>query len=330
MTLINERRRTTSDRLVELSKLLIAGDWRMPPFGCVYATGSFGRGEASSSSDLDLFIVSNPPKDNAQPDKEREKIRRLDLYCVTADLIRATGSLGIPPFDSDGEYLVHYEVEHLVHSVGKPYDDAFNTFTARLLLLLESTPLIGKDTYTEAVESVIKAYWRDYDGHEADFIPAYLANDILRLWRTFCVNYEARTEVQPAAKNIKRRVKNYKLKHARLLTCYSALFYLLHKFEESGTVTKDDARHMVSMMPTERLEFLMKTASPATNDLRGLLEMYTDYLQSVDNSERLLDDFRDAELFRKRIDSANAFGDCAAEVIKKLGAGTRLHRMLLV
>jgi hypothetical protein len=54
-------------------------------------------------------------------------------------------------------------------------------------------------------------------------VPAFLANDILRIWRTFCVNYEARTETEPAEKKAKRKLKNYKLEHSRLLTCYSAL-----------------------------------------------------------------------------------------------------------
>ena len=38
-----------------------------------------------------------------------------------------------------------------------------------------------------------------------EFMPAFLANDILRLWRTFCVNYEARTQTEPAEKKAKRK-----------------------------------------------------------------------------------------------------------------------------
>ncbi len=331
MSLLEDRRFATSDRLSKITQLLKDGDWRMPDFACVYATGSFGRGEAGILSDLDLFIVSNPRKESSEnASSEREQFKTLDLICVMADLIRATGELGIPPFDSDGEYLAHYEVKTLVSYVGKPYDDAVNTFTARLLLLLESTPLIGVDTYDAAVDAVIGAYWRDFDGHESAFIPAYLANDILRLWRTLCVNYEARTAQQPESKNIKRRIKNYKLKHARLLTCYSALFYLLHHYEQFGTVTKEHAKQMVKFRPTERLEMLRDSIPKAKDELTSLLNMYTEYLLSTDDAGQLSREFADPVHFRNRIEVANQFGDCAARVIEKIGRGTRLHRMLLV
>jgi predicted nucleotidyltransferase len=68
---------------------------------CVYATGSFGRGEASKFSDLDLFIVGRGAKNSRE-------LSRLTEICVTADLINVTRQLGIPEFSGDGEYLVHY------------------------------------------------------------------------------------------------------------------------------------------------------------------------------------------------------------------------------
>ena len=110
--------------------------------------------------------------------------------------------------------------------------------------------------YDEIVLNVIESYWRDYQDHQAAFMPAFLANDILRIWRTFCVNYEARTEREPEDKKASGKLKNYKLKHSRLLTCYSALLYLLavHKTEKS--VAPSDALAMTKLTPTERLEWL--------------------------------------------------------------------------
>ena len=90
-------------------------------------------------------------------------------------------------------------------------------------MLLESRPLLGRPIYDHIQQAVLNAYWKDYDDHKLDFMPAFLGNDILRLWRTFCVNYEATTKTMPERARAKRRVKNYKLKHSRLLTCYSAL-----------------------------------------------------------------------------------------------------------
>src|SRR5262249_36221355 len=142
-------------------------------------------------------------------------------------------------------------------------DDATNTFTARLLLLLESRPLLGSAVYSRAVEKVVDAYWRDYQDHRHDFVPAYLTNDILRLWRTLCVNYEARTQTEPPAKKAKRKLKNYKLKHSRLLTCYSTLIYLLALSRKRRAVAPSDAKVMTEMSPTERLEWVRQTVTRA-------------------------------------------------------------------
>lgn len=65
---------------------------------CVYATGSFSRGEASEHSDLDVFIAGNGTH-------EKPTLARLDEILIKADLIEAIRELGIPDFSGDEEYL---------------------------------------------------------------------------------------------------------------------------------------------------------------------------------------------------------------------------------
>jgi UTP:GlnB (protein PII) uridylyltransferase len=185
-----DRRRSTDKRIKELRKQLRQAEKLAADKACVYMTGSFGRGEASQHSDLDIFIAGK--------DKEGIRVlRRLDEILLKAELIKATRKLRIQDFSGDGEYLQHYSVDQLVRTLGTPEDDAKNTFTARLLLLLESRSLLGETVYKHVIKEVIRAYWGDYEEHKNDFVPAFLANDILRLWRTFCVNYEARTSNPP-------------------------------------------------------------------------------------------------------------------------------------
>ncbi|MBI3474278.1 MAG: hypothetical protein HY010_00975, partial [Acidobacteria bacterium] len=208
-------------------------------------------------SDLDLFIVGKKDGQPGRDGKEGSLLKRLDEICIKADLIDATRQLSIPEFSGDGRYLTHYSVHEFTNTLGTPEDDVTNTFTARLLLLLESCPLLEPAVYREVTEEVIAAYWRDYEDHKTDFMPAFLANDILRLWRTFCVNYEARTERVPVREKAKGKLKNYKLKHSRLLTCYSALLYLLAVYGREQTVSPTDALAMIGLTPTERLEWLL-------------------------------------------------------------------------
>jgi hypothetical protein len=53
---------------------------------------------------------------------------------------------------------------------------------------------------------------------------------------SLCVTYEAGTKREPDEKKAKGKIKNYKLKHSRLLTCYSGLLYLLAVHNHRNTV----------------------------------------------------------------------------------------------
>ena len=233
---LTNRRSQTEERISALRGKLAGAEKIAAEKACVYATGSFGRREASIHSDLDLFIVSKMGNERGTDGKPHSLLKRLDDIRIKADLIEVTQELKIPEFSGDGKYLVHYSVQQLTETLGKPEDDALNTFTARLLLLLESHPLLEASVYKDVIEEVVAPYWKDFADHKGDFVPAFLTNDILRLWRTFCVNYEANTSSEPTEENAKRKSKNYKLKHSRLLTCYSALLYLLAIFRRQNTV----------------------------------------------------------------------------------------------
>lgn len=182
MSTLDGRRAETEERVRDLQSKLSEAEKLLDGKACVYATGSFGRGEAHQASDLDLFIAGLTTVD------AKENIKRLlgplDEICVKAELIQATRNSNIPDFDGEGRYLVHYSIPELITTLGKPEDDANNTFTARLLLLLESRPILIQ-VYDEVIGAVIAAYWEDYEDHKQDFVPAFLTNDILRLWRTF-------------------------------------------------------------------------------------------------------------------------------------------------
>ncbi len=322
---IEGRRKETAERISKLRLELKDAEALCSKTACVYMTGSFSRGEANRHSDLDLFIVGKAAGG-------KRTLGGLNEILIKSDLIRATRKLGIPDFSGEGEYLTHYTVEEIVSTLGKPEDDVSNTFTARLLLLLESRPLIGEGIYHEVIPKVVQAYCKDYQDHATEFVPGFLANDILRMWRTFCVNYEARTQSAPPAKKAKRRLKNYKLKHSRLLTCYSALLYLLVLFLRNRTVSPENIFSMVALTPTERIEWLSRQSevAQARSKLEELLALYEEFLVRTDASEdelveRLMDKTKS-----KEFESAYRFGDLVFEVLQAIGGGNRFHRLLVV
>lgn len=323
---LDRRRQETGRRLDQLRALLRETEKLCRNKASIYVTGSFGRGEASAYSDLDLFVAGG--------NRGRKRLlARLDEIRVKAHLIEATRELGIPDFSGDGEYLRHYTVKELVGTLGKPQDDASNTFTARLLLLLESRPLVEQTVYRKIIGDVIRAYWRDYKDHRREFVPAFLANDILRLWRTLCVNYEARTSTEPERKRAKRRLKNYKLKHSRLLTCYSALLYLLAVFAERGTVTPKDALEMAELTPTERLEWLLGRSrfQRSRRSVASLLSAYERFLGETDAPEdELIRRFMNRRKVQDYQRYANRLGDSVFRALEGIGGGNTFYRLLVV
>lgn len=326
------RKCLSTTRLETLTNSLTNADSFLEGKACVYATGSFGRLEASQYSDLDLFIVGKN-KDLGGNGDPSSQLSRLDEICVKADLIEQTRKMEIPDFDGDGKYLVNYSVGQLTKSMGCADDDASNTFTARLLLLLESRPILQTDVYDEIIDDVIVAYWRDYEDHKTNFVPAYLANDIMRLWRTFCVNYEARTERAPEEKKAKGKLKNYKLKHSRLLTCYSAILFLMEKFNTDNTVSPEHMREMIHLVPLERLTWVEdnSTNTDVKTQIKNLRSSYNSFLDKTNEEEgALIIKFTDRRMIKELQSDANNFGEQMFKAVQSLGNGNTLHRMLLV
>jgi hypothetical protein len=164
-------------------------------------------------------------------------------------------------------------------------------------------------------------------------MPAFLANDILRMWRTFCVNYEARTHSEPEKEMAKRRLKNYKLKHSRLLTCYSALLYLLAVFTKNKTVSPKDVKEMILLTPIERLGWLLAQAhcEKAHRLIQNLIDQYETFLSKTDApEEELVTLFMDKHKRKEHFGSAYDFGNSVFEVLNTIGQQSLFHRLLVV
>ncbi|HEY2090251.1 MAG TPA: DUF294 nucleotidyltransferase-like domain-containing protein [Thermoanaerobaculia bacterium] len=319
-SVLGERRTLTNERVQHLRKRLESPDVEasLGEHSCIYATGSVGRGESSSHSDLDLFIVSQVG--TAQPDAVANS------KCVVDRLAEVAKELGYPPFSKEGEYLKAHPLNDLIGHLGTREDDHTNVFTARMLLLLESRAVIHEPIYNRAIEAVVKTYWRDYAGNEKNFIPVFLTNDITRYWKVLCLSYEAHGDDSPE----ERRLRNYKLKHSRLLTCYSAILYLAWVLRARETVTPEDATAMTGLSPTERLEFIGR--DPVfVPQARRLLEMYAKFLETVDAPKAdLLIRFADSTYHATRRTEARAFGGAVFQLLIQLAEPTELLRFLLV
>ncbi len=323
---IERRREYANGRMRELEEAL--GSKLENEDACIYVIGSYGRGEASEHSDLDAFIAGRTRQ--VGKDKKRA-VSGIDDTLIKADLIRVARELSFPDFSGDAEWVKHHAFHELIDNTGTQSDDHDNTLTERLLLLLESRCVYGQEVYDELIRSVLARYWRGFDDHSANFRPMFLINDILRLWRTFCVNYEARTREEPDAKRAARQLKHFKLQHSRLLTCYSAILGLLSEYVRMDTVTPQAAEELCHAAPLERMETLAKDFPEASQAVDKLLGGYAKFLEITappkkDLEQRILREGKDVVL----PDQKPTLAESVYELLTIVGKDSDLLRMIVV
>jgi predicted nucleotidyltransferase len=294
---------------------------------CVYATGSYGRLEAWSESDIDLFFLY----DGAH---ESERFPWTIFVRLAARLIEATEEMGFPPFSGDGRYLELQYVREMERVLGSPRDDSLNAFTARMLLLLESQPLHDDAVYARLLERIVGFYYRDFADNAKTFLPMFLINDILRFWRTLTLNYEHHrlklldlTGEELERKKADSALKNYKLKVSRAATCFSMVANLS---AEPAPVELATVLDLCRMTPTERLERLRRHGEDASHIVDQLERAYGEFLSSVQRpDEDLLREFADDDARKAALRSAARYGDLIFQLLDAVIPRDRMRYLVI-
>ena len=322
------RRAYSLDRLVTLGERL---DPVRPLLAdkpiCVYATGSYGRLEGWSGSDVDLFFLYDG-------DDDADRFPWLTFTRLAACLIGATEDMEFAPFSGDGRYLEVLYVRDMEKVLGSPDDDSTNTFTARMLLLLESQPVYDPMLYASLLERIVGFYYRDFGDHADNFVPGFLINDILRFWRTLTLNYEHhRLKLQDLtgdelrSKKAASALKNYKLKVSRMATCFSMVANLS---SEPRPVTIDTVLELCRMPPAERLKRLGGRGERVKDIVAKLEDAYEEFLQDVQRPEDvLLEEFAHDDARRDKLTRAAAYGGLIYELLVAVVPDDRLRYLVV-
>ncbi len=244
------------------------------PSLCIFAAGSLGRHETGKISDLDVFLIS----DRTGRQRGERSLPRLTEILTLSELIQVNEDLKLAPFSGDGTYLRIQEVQDLLAGTGTSTDDSENFFTTRLLLLLESKCLANDRLYESAIARIVGMYFRDGKGRKG-FKPLFLLNDILRYWRTLCLNYE-RSRHEPGKPWWK---KNLNLKFPRKLTVFSSVLAIIAAHVEDN----DAFAPLISKTPLERLAHALDTIGDDrfTESFAMFLDDYEDFLAAKSHSE---------------------------------------------
>lgn len=229
----------------------------------VGVNGSLARREFTSGSDVDYFILKtgeSAPDDTADQNVLRE----------------AFEAAGLKMPSTGGVFETTLLTSDLLAPIGGD-DDVNKTLTRRMLFLLEGEWIYNEEGFKQLRRNLIEKYVSDDLGNGK--LPLYLLNDIVRYWRTICIDYEHKTADQNKAKPLRLA----KLRISRMLLCFA------------GMITVGEVCRMDVAEKRTRLEELF--TQPALNRLENVLS--EDFLKARSKygefPERINDQaFRDA------------------------------------
>lgn len=216
----------------------------------------------------------------------------------------------------------------MLGDLGSRTDDYNNHFTARMLLMLEGRPLFHKDVYDVALSQTIETYFRDYDHHPEDFRPTFLINDILRFWKTLCLNYENRRNQAEHRQKIKQKIKNFKLKFSRMLTCFGSIAAIA-AYKEG--ITAEEVAKLCALTPIQRMTAVTERIPAAKSAVEQTADLYGWFLrQTALSTEQLEEHFEDKDNRIEAFRRAQEFGDTIFEILKVIDADHESLRYLVV
>src|SRR5664280_3772 len=157
--------------------------------------GSWGRSEVTSGSDDDfMLLVQGDARLDVRP----------SLAEVKTVLDRAPGDQGIfgEPVSS----------RRIIEKIGLE-DDSNSNLSRRMLFLLESCYATREDIYDLVREELLDRYLDQSVKHYRP--PRFLLNDVVRYWRTMCVDFAGKERAGP---------EKWGLRNAKLRTARKVLF----------------------------------------------------------------------------------------------------------
>jgi hypothetical protein len=248
---------------------------------------------------------------------------------MVQEVNKVVSDLGFPEAENRSPYMKVLNIEDMTSKLGGFQDDYENHFTSRMLLLLESAYLHDETFYKKALSEIIRAYFRDFPGHRDNFRPIFLANDIMRYWKTLCLNYEHKRYKQDRdhSRIIKHKVKNFKLKMSRMTTCFATLA----SFACYRPITEEILLELVGCTPRKRLE---KIGAEFPGSSKVLGSLFTDYdwflsLTGLPTNE-LEGHFADRDQRQKIFSRANSYGDKMFQLLQRVDPENEIIRYLVI
>lgn len=220
--------------------------------------GSIARREMTSGSDVDLFVLST-----IEDLKDAEEIQRQFRERLKEKSIKMPASGGV--------FEKPLPTSELTSKIGG--EDDTNTFiTRRMLYLLEGEWIANQTEFETLRRQLIMRYVpEDLDDHK---FCRFLLNDIIRYWRTICVDFEHKT----ADATKPRAIRLIKLRFSRMMLYFGGVAAIRETAELGALEKREKLIELLSKPPIERIRFVF--GEPET---QKAMNAYAVFLQALDD-----------------------------------------------
>lgn len=282
--------------------------------------GSLARNECTSKSDIDWTLLVDGQTKPSHSD--------------ITDLIR--NKLEEAGFESPGttEMFGNFTSSHEVTNNIGGANDTNHNLSKRILLLLESDKISlnpsGDNTGT-AYERVIRGIIERYIDNDSSFypdrktranVPRFLLNDIIRFWRTICVDF-ANKQTEQGGK--KWALRNLKLRMSRKLIYTKGILMCFDSYNDSQ-LSQDAIKENLRKMASEKtLDFIVASILKQGLDEKHIVSL----LDAYDSFLGILND-KDLREYFASLSMASAYGDDKFEKAREVSHDFQdsLHNIL--
>ena len=224
--------------------------------------GSVARREYTSGSDVDHFFLSTVC----------DSCNRVDVSTEEKKFREALESKGLKMPANGGVFEGALYQGKLLHPIGGD-EDTNKTLTRRMLFLLEGEWIFNQSAFDELRRQLIAQYVSDSLEH--DKLALYLLNDIIRYWRTICIDFEYKT----SGGKKPRAIRLAKLRVSRMLLCFAGIVAVAEANNRTAVEKRARIVEIFSMQGIDRLEELLG------NKFTKAKKCYGEFLLKLDDPD---------------------------------------------
>lgn len=255
-----DRARSEADRQLETMRA-VAREMIPPKAGMIVGVnGSVARREVTSGSDVDLFFLTT--EGNAESVRDVQNAFREQLK---ADGIKMPAHGGV--------FEEPLTVSDLLANIGGDADT--NAYlTRRMLYLLEGEWLYNQPGFEDVRKRLVRHYVSDkLEEHK---LCRYLLNDVIRYWRTICVDFEEKT----ANGDKPRAIRLVKLRFARMMLYFGGVAAIARTGDANADAKRAMLLETFAKPPADRL-----TEAFGEEDMAKPLAAYATFLNAIDDAD---------------------------------------------